>query len=243
MPSNTEPIVEARLRVLEALMTPRQARVALVMFMAIASGVAYNALYLQDGTAPGRRIASDALRPDVPSAGATRVGQATARSGKTTDTPKGAARDAGVETVRAIQRELNQRGYGPVVDDGLVRPVTRAAIISFEQDNRLPLTGAATDALLARLMLGSSAKQPESVAAAGQVQSPQAEETIRHMQRLLAANGYRPGPADGRLGSDTVEAIRAFEKDQGLPAKGRVSAEVLARLQTSASKLKAAEAH
>jgi peptidoglycan hydrolase-like protein with peptidoglycan-binding domain len=223
---------------MEALMTPRQARVAFVMFMAIASGVAYNALYLQDGAAPGRRIASDT----VPAQGNARVVQATARSGKTTDTSKGATRDAGVETVRAVQRELNQRGYGPVVDDGVVRPVTRAAIIAFEQDNRLPLTGAATEALLARLMLGSSAKQAESIATAGQVQSPQAEETIRHMQRLLAANGYRPGPADGRLGSDTVEAIRVFEKDQGLPAKGRMSAEVLARLQTSASKLKAAEA-
>jgi peptidoglycan hydrolase-like protein with peptidoglycan-binding domain len=239
--SNTELIVEARLSVWEALMTPRQARVALVTFMAAASGVAYNALYLQDVAAPARRVASDTVRRDTPSPGAVRVGQATARSAKTTDTAKG-VRDAGVETVRAIQRELNQRGYGPVVEDGAVRPVTRAAIISFEQDQRLPLSGAATEALLARLVMGTSAKEGDSAAAAAQGQSPQADETIRHMQRLLAANGYRPGPADGRLGSDTVEAIRAFEKDQGLPAKGRVSAEVLTRLQTSASRLKAAEA-
>jgi peptidoglycan hydrolase-like protein with peptidoglycan-binding domain len=219
-------------------MTPRQARVALVTFMAIASGVAYNALYLQDGPAPGRRVASDT----TPS-GTVRVGQATAQSGKTAVTAKSPGRDASAEIVRAIQRELNQRGYGPLVDDGVVRPVTRAAIMSFEQDNRLPLTGAATEAVLARLVLGASTDGAQRVAVAGQVQSPQAEETIRHMQRLLAANGYRPGPADGRLGSDTVEAIRAFEKDQGLPVKGRVSAEVLARLQTSASKLRAAEAH
>lgn len=223
-------------------MTPRQARVALVTFMAMTAGVAYNALYLQDAAAPARRLASDTIRRDTPPPGNMRVGQATARSAKTTDPAKG-ARDAGAETVRAIQRELNQRGYGPIIEDGAVRPVTRSAIMSFEQDQRLPVTGAPTEALLARLVLGTAANENNSAAAAAQVQSPQTEETIRHMQRLLAANGYRPGPADGRLGSDTVEAIRAFEKDQGLPVKGRVSAEVLSRLQTSAGRLKAAEAH
>ena len=222
-------------------MTPRQARVALVTFMAMATGVAYNALYLQDGTAPGRRVAGDAVRRETPPSGTVRVGQAAARSAKMPDAPKAPAREASVETVRGIQRELNRRGYGPIANDGTVRPITRAAIISFEQDNRLPLTGEATEALLARLVLGPSATDGATAAAAGQVQSPHAEETIRQVQRLLAANGYRPGPADGRLGADTVEALRAFEKDQGLAVKGRVSAEVLARLQASASKLKAAE--
>ena len=221
-------------------MTPRQARVALVTFTLVAGGVVYNALYLQTDDAPGRRLASDASDAGRVAA-PVRIGQAAGRTGKTQDVRTGAA-EPGPETVRAIQRELNQRGYGPVSTDGVMRPVTRAAIMSFEQDSRLPLTGEASDALLARLVLGGTAIERQTASNAGQVQSQHAEDTIRQVQRMLAANGYRPGPADGRLGNATVDAIRAFEQDQGLQPKGRVSAEVVGRLQTSTSKLKAAEA-
>jgi hypothetical protein len=121
-----------------------------------------------------------------------------------------------------------------------MRPVTRAAILSWEYDNKLPLTGEATEALLTRLVLGAPGNEVGT--SAREVQSAHAEATIKRVQRLLSANGYRPGPADGRLRSDTVEAIRAFEQDQGLAPKGRVSAEVLARLQASTGRLKSAEA-
>jgi peptidoglycan hydrolase-like protein with peptidoglycan-binding domain len=162
------------------------------------------------------------------------------------DTPKTGERsgalpgEAGSDTIRAIQRELDQRGYGPIAADGVMRPVTRAAILSWEYDNKLPLTGEATEALLTRLVLGAPGNEVGT--SAREVQSAHAEATIKRVQRLLSANGYRPGPADGRLRSDTVEAIRAFEQDQGLAPKGRVSAEVLARLQASTGRLKSAEA-
>ena len=219
-------------------MTPRQARVALATFTLLATGVAYNALYMQGDAAPARRVASD-TSPNTTARIATGAAGVTQASLRTAST---AAREPGPETIRAIQRELNQRGYGPVASDGIVRPVTRAAIMSFEQDNRLPITGEATEALLARLVLGASANERSTVTSIGQVQSANAEETIKHVQRMLAANGYRPGPPDGRLGTATVEAIRAFEQDQGLQPKGRVSAEVVSRLQASTSKLRAAEA-
>ena len=95
--------------------------------------------------------------------------------------------------------------------------------------------------LLARLVLGASATNAPS--GNGEAQSPHAEALIKQVQRLLTASGYRPGPADGRLRADTIAAIRAYEQDQGLSPKGRVSAEVLGRLQNSATRLKAAEAH
>ncbi|NJO33714.1 MAG: peptidoglycan-binding protein [Rhodospirillales bacterium] len=160
---------------------------------------------------------------------------------KTSDTSEVLQDEAGADTIRAIQRELNERGFGPVAGDGIMRPVVRAAIMAYEHDNRLALTGEATEALLTRLVLGAPADNAPS--SAGEVQSPHAEAIIKQMQRLLAAVGYRPGPADGRLHADMTTAIRAFEQDQGLSPKGRVSAEVLSRLQTSASRLRAAEAH
>ena len=55
------------------------------------------------------------------------------------------------------------------------------------------------------------------------------------MQQWLAALGYQPGRIDGRPGEETVEAIRDFEMDKGLVPRGRVSAELVARLSEAAA--------
>ena len=46
---------------------------------------------------------------------------------------------------------------------------------------------------------------------------------IAQLQQRLAALRYYPGPADGRFGTDTLEAVWAFEAVQGLPAQDEVS--------------------
>ena len=43
-------------------------------------------------------------------------------------------------------------------------------------------------------------------------------EAIRQAQALLAALGYRPGPADGLWGKRSIDAYRSFLRDTGLPA-------------------------
>ena len=106
-------------------------------------------------------------------------------------TPDALPDEAGADTIRAIQGELGQRGFGPVPSDGIMRPVTRAAIMAYEHDYRLPLTGEASEALLTRLLLGVPATT--EVSGGREVRSPHAEALIKRVQRMLAANGYRPG--------------------------------------------------
>lgn len=55
------------------------------------------------------------------------------------------------------------------------------------------------------------------------------------IQRALAALGYDPGAADGVPGSRTRAAIRTFQADQGLPADGHPSVDLLERLQAEAA--------
>jgi membrane-bound lytic murein transglycosylase B len=43
----------------------------------------------------------------------------------------------------------------------------------------------------------------------------------------LASKGYAPGVADGVMGPKTRAAIRAFQRDLGLPTTGKPSAELL----------------
>ena len=46
---------------------------------------------------------------------------------------------------------------------------------------------------------------------------------VRLLQRRLAALKYYPGRVDGRFGSDTLEAVWAFQETQGLHAQDAVS--------------------
>jgi peptidoglycan hydrolase-like protein with peptidoglycan-binding domain len=216
-------------------MTPRQARVALGGFLFLAVGVTGNALFLQ-GAMPvvdgaGRK---GALPPNPEPSQSATAGQASKRVGLVKTRPANAEiepppDEADIEAVRSIQRELKRQGYGPLVADGTMRPEARAAVMAFEHEHGLPLTGQATQALMKRLVFGSSTTA-ETIGAR-QVRSPHAEVIVKEVQRRLAARGYRPGAVDGRLSAETVAAIRVFETDQGLAARGRISAELFARLQ------------
>jgi localization factor PodJL len=57
-------------------------------------------------------------------------------------------------------------------------------------------------------------------------------ELVALVQRLLAENGYDPGPADGLLGAKTIEAITAFQGKAGLPKTGEIDAGLVAALQS-----------
>jgi len=59
---------------------------------------------------------------------------------------------ASPDTIRAIQRELRQKGYGNLAADGTLRPHTRAAIMAYEYDHGLVLTGQASEGLLTRIL-------------------------------------------------------------------------------------------
>jgi peptidoglycan hydrolase-like protein with peptidoglycan-binding domain len=231
-------------------MTPWQARVALGAFLLLATGVTGNALFLQSAAVDGgARKGRAAPRSDPP----PHRGPAGPAEGPKRSTlmkpgpnagpgngPMGAETnlevppdEADVEAVRSIQRELERRGYGPIVTDGVMRPAARAAVMAFEHEHRLPLTGEATQALLKHLVFGVS---PEAQAdGPPEVRSPHARTLVKDVQRLLASRGYRPGAIDGRLSAATVKAIRELETDQGLEPKGRISAQVVTWLQDSRS--------
>jgi peptidoglycan hydrolase-like protein with peptidoglycan-binding domain len=246
-------------------MTPRQARIALCSFLLLAAGVAVNALFLQPRPTMASRAvverplpraaermrnvadASQSARasPRAPTIVVDERTQRTARFNPDSATldavPDAAGEIEDSETIRAVQRELRHRGYGALVSDGVMRPVTRAAIMAYEHDQGLPLTGEASEALLKRVLLGASAAAEPS-AAARKVSSARAAQVVRTVQELLAALGYQPGRIDGRLGEDTVRAIREFEMDKGLAVKGRISPDVLVRLTEAAAEAKSSPA-
>ena len=47
---------------------------------------------------------------------------------------------------------------------------------------------------------------------------------VRDAQRALARIGYNPGPANGVMGHETMDALRAFQRSNDLPETGMLDA-------------------
>lgn len=105
------------------------------------------------------------------------------------------ARPAADETVRAVQQKLNELGYNAGRADGLMGRGTRAAIVAFQQDRGLAVTGAADQALLLQLQQAarSSRPQPESRPATTSVQLSAAESAS--LEAACSTDKYVNGPA------------------------------------------------
>ena len=58
--------------------------------------------------------------------------------------------------------------------------------------------------------------------------------SVADMQEGLYELGYDPGPADGQMGPKTRSAIKAYQKDAGLPANGKLTAGLVERVKTEA---------
>ena len=135
------------------------------------------------------------------------------------------------EVVKGIQQKLGQRGYEPGTADGVTGVVTRAAIMAYEYDHGLILTGEPSDTLLHHLQIGTA--RPATAPKLRQQRAGNAEQITRTVQQSLAQLGYFAGKIDGRAGDDTVRSIREYEMDAGLVPTGRVSAPLLMKLARS----------
>ena len=63
----------------------------------------------------------------------------------------------------------------------------------------------------------------------------------RAVQQRLADLGYKPGKVDGLMGPRTRTAIRAFERDHGMPQTGKPSPALTAALAKAKPKKVAAK--
>lgn len=87
----------------------------------------------------------------------------------------------------------------------------------------------AQDLARQRLQGAAAAVPPATPAAAG----PLTAADIELVQRRLNQLGYPAGQVDGRLGSRTRSALRAWQADQGLRVTGEITPEDVARLDLS----------
>jgi peptidoglycan hydrolase-like protein with peptidoglycan-binding domain len=222
-------------------MLPKRMTVQLIAFLVLSGGVAANVFFLQTGGrgAPSARV-SDASAWNIAAIEAAEFGdtgsiergarnttQAPALNLAAVPSAGDAAKGSATEVTRAVQRELQIRGYETGGSDGISGIMTRGAIMAYEYDHNLPLSGQPSDRLLKAIILGEGGKAKGK---GGEVKTAEAQDVVRSVQRSLAKLGYKPGAPNGRLTPDTLRAIRAFEGDQALPETGRISGPLIARL-------------
>ena len=61
---------------------------------------------------------------------------------------------------------------------------------------------------------------------------PLSRDQLRSLQAALGEHGFAAGNADGQMGPATRQALRAWQRSQGLPADGYPTLDMLTRLQT-----------
>jgi membrane-bound lytic murein transglycosylase B len=134
------------------------------------------------------------------------------------------------EQILELQTLLNGLGYDSGAPDGLFGSATRRAVRGFQTDQALPADGFPTLALLesVRARAGITPEPPREP-------RPLQRTGIRELQRLLNRLGYSAGSADGRIGTRTRNAIRAFERAQGMQVRGRATDVVLEAARAAAS--------
>jgi peptidoglycan hydrolase-like protein with peptidoglycan-binding domain len=155
--------------------------------------------------------------------------------------------------VLEIQRELARLGLYSGAIDGVAGSRTAAAISAYEIAAGLPATGIASSELLEAMKQPLPPKpqatlntapdiaaieldrreRERSARIAAEEQSRaavQMQNNVRVIQGALNRIGYGPVPVDGSASEETVDAIRRFELDNGLPVSGEANEDLLARL-------------
>lgn len=209
-------------------MSHRYAGGGLFLFVALTLALAVNLMSLQHGTrelapAPAAVLAS----PDRSSGPQSADGELVILNSASSQSSR---------TTMEVQRELAAFGYRPGPIDGTASLMTRAAIMAFEYDNGLPLTAAADDAQLQRLLLGTGRVAQSSMENAGLPVSDDAKRVMQTVQQSLKQIGYEPGPVDGTYSAETERAIRNLETDNSLPETGRVSGRLIETLAALANR-------
>jgi peptidoglycan hydrolase-like protein with peptidoglycan-binding domain len=202
------------------------ARLIFLAFIGLTGSIIYNALYLQD--LPGASVAKGRARPAAPPVEVAKLPPVS------TDLPP-LVIEAGAPqlVVRAVQRELAERGFDVGAEDGRLSNKTKAAISAYEKDHDLPVTGLATDELLRHILLGDQAQQGGATGSLRKSAKPSGKQglDVKSVQQILADLGYTPGPIDGAAGEATKRAISAFQRDRNIDETGKLTPELLAELK------------
>lgn len=135
--------------------------------------------------------------------------------------------------LREVERKLDRAGYDPGPVDGTIDWRTRSALRDLQQDAGLAATGTINQRTLAALN--------ERTEVPAQAQAPAGANLVEDVQLALRARGNETVQVTGELDAQTRAAIRAWQREAGLPVTGQPSSELLAMIETGRTPTRTAE--
>jgi Putative peptidoglycan binding domain len=199
-------------------MTPVRARLTLFAIMAIFLATTANALFLQvRSRVPG---AANRIALDRPAA----VSPAGAQTPPSAPEAQPAPESAAQRLLAALQRELARHGYAGQFQgqgNGL-----RRAVLAYEFDNSMPLTGEPSEALLKQILFDLN-QAPKGVFAD---RAEANQRLVMEIQKTLLGLGFFRGALSGRMDVWTSAAVKDFERNRGLQLSGRLNETTLLEL-------------
>ncbi|MGN0774106.1 MAG: peptidoglycan-binding protein [Candidatus Ventricola sp.] len=141
--------------------------------------------------------------------------------------------------VYALQERLIELRYLSGVADGVFGAETQAALVAFQKNNNLTADGNAGSATLKKL--AGSCKAANRVtptpAPAGTLTLREGDEgeNVYILQAYLFELGYYAGRIDGRFSAETTEAVKAFQRSNGLTADGIAGKSTQSKLKSGSA--------
>ncbi len=140
--------------------------------------------------------------------------------------------------VKELQLALKELSFLSGTADGKYGSATQKAVSDFQTKNGLTATGVADVATQEKLFEGQSKNRSGKTVTVSTASSAEGApifqgkegDAVKRLQQALKDLGYYSNSCDGKCGSLTVSAIRAFQKKNGLDATGTADKATLALL-------------
>lgn len=144
------------------------------------------------------------------------------------------------DEVRRLQQRLKELGFYTGEVDGQFGPGTQASVILFQEQHGLTADGIAGEGTRTRLYSQSAqtfipTPTPAPTAASLLKKGDRGDE-VRRMQERLKELGYYSGSLDGDFGGGTEEAVRLFQRQNGLGVDGSAGKQTFALLYSEDAK-------
>ena len=139
--------------------------------------------------------------------------------------------------VRQMQERLLALGYLVGVATSSYDNATEAGVIAFQRRHTSYADGVAGPETLKALYSSSASKasSPSGIIGISLKEGSTTKSAVRLLQQKLKSLGYYTGSVDGTFGSGTTDAVKAFQRANGLKADGVAGGGTLNRLFASSA--------
>ena len=135
-----------------------------------------------------------------------------------------------INSVLDVQQFLANNGFNPGPIDGQSGPKTKEAVKEFQNTKGLFADGIVGNKTKAAMRAYTGCESANTCQARNNTGAKL--DTIADVQTYLANNGFNPGIIDGKMGSYTREAIKAFQRKVGLIPDGVAGARTKAEMKS-----------